>query len=573
MATRPADARSGLPPGLEAATLCEAFQRSAANMADEVALRTLGGAVSITWREYAERVRDLAAGLAGLGVKRGDTVALMLTNRPEFHLVDIAAMHLGAVAFSVYNTSSPEQIEYLLGDAANRVIVTEAAFLERVQAAQPHCPALEHVVVVDALDELAAGGDPGFDFDAAWRAVSPDDLVTLIYTSGTTGPPKGVQLTHANVMAQWRAIHAVMPRPAGGRGVSYLPAAHVADRVITHYAAVIYGGQLTDCPDPREVIAHLPDVRPTLWGAVPRIWEKLKAALEAGMDDATRAAVDAALEGRATPADEQVLARVREGLGLDAAEHHIVGAAPTPPDVLEFFHALGMNVCELWGMSETCGVATLNPADRVRIGTVGPPLPTVELRLAEDGEVLVRGPMCTSGYRNMPEKTAELLDGEGWLHTGDIGELDAEGYLRIVDRKKELIINAAGKNMSPANIESALKSASPLIGQACAIGDRRPYNVALLVLDPDALSAFAARHDLDAEALGSLGAAETLISAMAEAVGRANERLSRVEQIKKFKILDEDWLPGGDELTPTMKLKRKPIAEKYADEIEALYFD
>jgi long-chain acyl-CoA synthetase len=232
-----------------------------------------------------------------------------------------------------------------------------------------------------------------------------------------------------------------------------------------------------------------------------------------------------------------------------------------------------MNVCELWGMSETCGVATLNPADRVRIGTVGPPLPTVELRLAQDGEVLLRGPMCTSGYRNMPEKTAELLDGEGWLHTGDIGELDAEGYLRIVDRKKELIINAAGKNMSPANIESALKSASPLIGQACAIGDRRPYNVALLVLDPDALSAFAARHDLDAEALGSLGAAETLISAMAEAVGRANERLSRVEQIKKFKILDEDWLPGGDELTPTMKLKRKPIAEKYADEIEALYFD
>jgi long-subunit acyl-CoA synthetase (AMP-forming) len=542
-------------------------------MADEVALRTLGGAVSITWREYAERVRELAAGLAGLGVKRGDNVALMLTNRPEFHLVDIAAMHLGAVSFSVYNTSSPEQIEYLLGDAANRVLVTEAAFLDRVQAAQPRCPALEHVVVIDALDELAAGGDPDFDFDAAWRAVSPDDLVTLIYTSGTTGPPKGVQLTHANVMAQWRAIHAVMPRPAGGRGVSYLPAAHVADRVITHYAAVIYGGQLTDCPDPREVIAHLPDVRPTLWGAVPRIWEKLKAALEAGMDDATRAAVDAALEGRATPADEQVLGRLREGLGLDAAEHHIVGAAPTPPDVLEFFHALGMNVCELWGMSETCGVATLNPADRVRIGTVGPPLPTVELRLAEDGEVLLRGPMCTSGYRNMPEKTAELLDADGWLRTGDIGELDAEGYLRIVDRKKELIINAAGKNMSPANIESALKSASPLIGQACVIGDRRPYNVALLVLDPDALSAFAARHDLDAEALGSLGAAETLISAMADAVGHANERLSRVEQIKKFKILDEDWLPGGDELTPTMKLKRKPIAEKYADEIEALYFD
>ena len=240
MATRPADARSGAPPGLEAATLCEAFQRSASEMADEVALRTLRGAVSITWREYAERVRDLAAGLAGLGVKRGDTVALMLTNRPEFHLVDVAAMHLGAVAFSVYNTSSPEQIEYVLGDAGNRVLITEAAFLERVQAAQPRCPALEHVVVVEALDELSARGNAGFDFDAAWQAVSPEDLVTLIYTSGTTGPPKGVQLTHANVMAQWRAIHAVMPRPAGGRVVSYLPAARVASSTPASSAALSF---------------------------------------------------------------------------------------------------------------------------------------------------------------------------------------------------------------------------------------------------------------------------------------------------------------------------------------------
>jgi long-subunit acyl-CoA synthetase (AMP-forming) len=589
MATRSADARSGSPPGLEAATLCEAFQLSAGERAGEVALRTLGDKVSITWREYAERVRDLAAGLAGLGVGAGDTVALMLTNRPEFNVVDVAAMHLGAIAFSVYNTSSPEQIEYLLGDSESRVVITEAVFVGRVEAARPHCPALEHVLVVEALDELAARGDPGFDFDAAWQAVTPDDLVTLIYTSGTTGPPKGVQLTHANVLAQWRAIHEVMPRPAGGRVVSYLPAAHVADRVVTHYGALVYGTQLTLCPNPQEVIAHLPDVRPTLWGAVPRIWEKLKAALDASMDEPTRAAVEVGLRvvraqqaGEEVPAqlrdewaqaDELVLGKLRERLGLDAAEDHIVGAAPTPPEVLEFFQALGMNVCELWGMSETCGVATLNPADQVRIGTVGPPLPAVELRLADDGEVLVRGEMCTSGYRNLPDKTAELLDADGWLHTGDIGELDSDGYLRIVDRKKELIINAAGKNMSPANIESALKSAGPLVGQACVIGDRRPYNVALLVLDPDALPAFAAAHDLDAEALGSLGTTEAVIAAVAEGVRHANERLSRVEQIKRFKILDEEWLPGGDELTPTMKLKRKPIAEKYRDEIEALYFD
>ena len=519
MATRPADAPSGSPPGLQAATLCEAFQRSAAALADEVALRTLGDGVSITWREYAERVRGLAAGLAGLGVQPGDTVAIMLTNRPEFHLVDAAAMHLGAVAFSVYNTSSPEQIEYLLGDAANRVVITEAAFLDRVEAARPGCPRRRARLVADSLDELAAHGDAAFDFDAAWRAIEPDDLVTLIYTSGTTGPPKGVELTHANVLAQWRAIHQVMPRPAGGRVISYLPAAHVADRVVTHYGALAYGTQLTDCPDPKQVVAHLPDVRPTLWGAVPRIWEKLKAAIEAQADETLRGAIDASLGGRAGPADEAILAKLRERLGLDAAEHHIVGAAPTPPEVLEFFSALGMNVCELWGMSETSGVATLNPADRVKIGTVGPALPTVELHLAEDGEVLVRGPMCTRGYRNMPEKTAELLDGEGWLHTGDIGELDADGYLRIVDRKKELIINAAGKNMSPANIESALKSASLLIGQACVIGDRRPYNVALLVLDPDALPAFVAAHDLEAEALGSLGSAEAVIAAVADGRG------------------------------------------------------
>ncbi len=597
MATRSADAPSGSPPGLSAATVCEAFQLTAAARPDEVALRTRGDAVSITWREYADRVAALAGGLAALGVRRGDRVGLMLTNRPEFSLVDVAAMHLGAAAFSVYNTSSPEQIEYLLGDAGNRVIVTEDAFLDRVQAAAPACPDLEHVLRVEELDELAAGAETGFDFEAAWRAVAPEDLITLIYTSGTTGPPKGVQLSHANVMAQWRAIDPVIPRQEGGRVVSYLPAAHVADRVVTHYSALVYGIQLTMCPEPREVIGYLPDARPTLWGSVPRIWEKLKAALEAGIAaepdeakrDATRWAIDVGLRvvraqqaGEEVPADlaaehqraeELVLSKIRERLGLDAAEQYLVGAAPTPPDVLEFFHALGMPICELWGMSETCGVATLNPPERIRLGSVGPALPTVELRRAEDGELLVRGPMCTSGYRNLPEQTEELIDSEGWLHTGDVGEIDDDGYVRIVDRKKELIINAAGKNMSPANIESALKSASPLIGQACVIGDRRPYNVALIVLDPDAIAAFASEHDLDTGALGALAAAETVIAAVAEGVRAANERLSRVEQVKKFEILDEDWQPGGDELTPTMKLKRKPIAEKYAEEIEALYLD
>jgi long-chain acyl-CoA synthetase len=578
----------------DAATLCAAFQITAAERADEVALRTRGDSTSIAWREYAARVREYAGGLAGLGVGRGETLALMLVNRPEFHLVDAAAMHLGAVPFSLYNTSSPEQIEFLLADAANRVIVTERAFLDRVRAAA--AGAVEHVVVVDGageegtltLDDLAAAAPASFDFEAAWRAVEPADVLTLIYTSGTTGPPKGVQITHANMLAEWRALQAARPTTPGGRLVSFLPAAHIADRWSSHYGPMVHGATITCCPDPRELMAHVPEARPTVFGAVPRVWEKLKAALQAGFDaepeparrDAVRAAFDAgrarvraeqagepvddALAAACARAEESVFAPLRERLGLGEVEHFVVGAAPTPPEVLEFFLAMNVPICELWGMSETSCVATLNPPDRIKIGTVGPPLPGVELRIAPDGEIFVRGEIIMAGYRNQPDRTAKTIDRDGWLATGDVGEIDEDGYLRIVDRKKELIINAAGKNMSPANIESALKSASPLIGQACAIGDGRPYNVALIVLDPDAAGAL----ELDDD---GLAAAEAAIEGVAAGVALANRRLSRVEQIKRFKVLDEEWQPGGDELTPTMKLKRRPIAEKYAEEIEALY--
>jgi long-subunit acyl-CoA synthetase (AMP-forming) len=339
----------------------------------------------------------------------------------------------------------------------------------------------------------------------------------------------------------------------------------------------------------------VPGVRPTTFGAVPRIWEKTQAALEAAFDaepdEDRRAAVrwaldvgrrrvraeqagepiDGALAEEHARADELVLSKIRESLGLDQADRFVAGAAPTPVEVLEFFAAIGIGICESWGMSELCSLATINPPERIKIGTVGPPLPGIELRLAEDGEVLVRGGIVMPGYRNQPERTAETIDADGWLHSGDIGTLDEDGYLTIVDRKKELIINAAGKNMSPANIEAALKTASPLIGQACVIGDRRPYNVALLVLDPDGTAAFVSEHGLGDEALGALAEAGAIVDAVGDGVQRANERLSRVEQIKRFRILEGDWEPGGDELTPTMKLKRQPIGEKYAEEIEALY--
>jgi long-subunit acyl-CoA synthetase (AMP-forming) len=571
--------------------MCEAFQITAGEWADNPALRLKDTDYEASFAEYAERVRKRAAGLAALGVKRGDTVGFMLVNRPALHLTDCAAMHLGATCFSVYNTSSPEQVEYVVADAGNTVLVTEQAFLDTVLAARERVEDLEHVVVIDgeapegtiSIEDLEALGDPGFDFEAAWRSVEPDDVLCLIYTSGTTGPPKGVQLTHANMLGVWRAVDQIREVKPGGRGISFLPSAHIADRWASLYAQMIYGNTVYCCPNPREMVVYSIEVKPTAWGGVPRIWEKLKAALEAGMaaeqDPEKRKAVEQAmdvglrradaymdggvpdeLQAEWDRADEMVLSKVRGLLGLDEVESFVVGAAPTPPEVLKFFLALGIEICETWGLSETSAISTFNPPGRIRVGTVGPPIPGTEIKLAEDGEVMVRGPQVMAGYRNMPEKTAEALTEDGWLLTGDIGEFDEEGYLRIVDRKKELIINAAGKNMSPANIEAKLKAASTLIAQAVAIGDNRPYNVALLTLDLETLAA-----------RGASATDPEIAEEIAKAVETANARLSRVEQIKRYEVLDGEWLPGSEELTPTMKLKRRPIERKYEAEIEALY--
>jgi long-chain acyl-CoA synthetase len=590
------------PRALDAATMCEAFQLTAAERPDQVALRTIGDGISITFGEYAERVRRLAGGLHALGVRRGDTVACMLTNRPEFHLFDTAAMHLGATPFSIYNTSSAEQIAYLLSDAGNRLLIVEAAFLDRAREAIAQTEIVEHLIVLDAraedaitIEELDAASPEGFDFEASWRAVKPEDLLTLIYTSGTTGPPKGVQLTHANELAECRGIDAVgHPRP-GGSVVSFLPHAHIADRGLSHYGQMAWGHTITCCPEVTQVFAHVADSHPTFWGGVPRVWEKLKAALEAGIeadpDEQTRVFTRGAIElgldkVRAEQAGEpvapalaeaceraerEVYSKIRARLGLERCEWYMIGAAPCPLEVLEFFAAIGIPICEVWGMSETASIATLVPPERLKLGTVGPPIPGVEIRLASDGEILVHGDTVMAGYRNQPEKTAETIDADGWLHTGDIGHVDEDGYLKIIDRKKELIINAAGKNMSPANIEQQLKIGSPLIGQAIAIGDRRPYNVALIVLDPDACAAVSSRHGLSDTSLEAMSREPVVLAEVAAGVDRANSHLSRVEQIKRFKVLPCDWPPAGDELTPTMKLKRKPIAAKYAAEIDALY--
>ena len=585
---------------VDAPTLTEALRRTAANHPEIVAVRWPDDNVSLTWSELLGRVDALAGGLAKLGIGRGDVVAIMLANRPEFHIADLAAVTLGATPFSIYTTYPAEEIRYLAEDSGARVVIVEQAFLPVMLEARKELPGLEHVIVVDgeppeetiALSDVE---DSNPEFDAASiEGAQPEDVLTLIYTSGTTGPPKGVQLSHHNIMFAAKVTEEIINLEPGAKVISWLPAAHIAERMAHHYLPTIFAGTVTCAPNPREILTYLPQVHPTWFFAVPRIWEKLKAGLEtmlAGqpeeqrkpIEDAIAAAIQRVrlqqagepvpeeLEAQVAEADEKYFAGIRAMLGLDQVEGVNVGAAPTPVEVLEFFHALGIELAELWGMSETCGAGTCNRPGEVKIGTVGPPSPGCEIRIADDGEVLVKSEFVMMGYRNQPDKTAETIDRDGWLHTGDIGELDADGYLRLVDRKKEIIINAAGKNMSPANIEAAIKTASPLIGQAICIGDRRPYNTALIVLDADFAPQWAKQQGLEGDTLEGLAGDARIVAAVQEGIDEANTHLARVEQIKKFTIVRGDWLPGGDELTPTMKLKRKPIASKYEADIESMY--
>ncbi|HET9718935.1 MAG TPA: AMP-binding protein, partial [Solirubrobacteraceae bacterium] len=444
---------------VEAATVTEALRRTAASHPDVVALRTVDDSVSLTWAEVLERVEAIAGGLAGLGVRRGDAVAIMLGNRIEFHLVDLAAAMLGATPFSIYTTYPAEEIRYLIGDAGARVAVVEPEFLAVMREARRELPNLAELIIVggEGGDDTiplsqVEGSRPEFDVAAAAALVAPDDVLTLIYTSGTTGRPKGVELTHRNVMAGAATVERIISLQPGSRVISWLPAAHIAERMAHHYIPLIYAGTVTVCPNPREVVSFLPQVRPTWFFAVPRIWEKLKAGLEtmqAGQPEEQRHRAQAALEAaiqrvrlrqRGEPVPDELEATVsraeaemfgplRAMLGLDQLRAVNVGAAPTPVEVLEFFHALGIELAELWGMSETCGCGLCNRPGEVRIGTVGPPVPGADVKLADDGELLVRGAFVMPGYRHQAERTAETLDQDGWLHTGDIAEIDEDGFV------------------------------------------------------------------------------------------------------------------------------------------------
>ncbi|MEV4420141.1 AMP-dependent synthetase/ligase [Patulibacter sp. NPDC049589] len=580
------------PPEVAPRTIIDALRRTVERDRQGTALRTLDGAQTWTWSEAQDEVERLAAGLSTLGVGREGTVASMMRNRPEYVLADLAVVANGAAGFALYATLPPEQIAHQLRNSGATVVLCEPGFLPSIEAARLEGTAVEHVVVLDEEEHpdtisWAALRRAGDEARPTWTpsAATEDDVATVIYTSGTTGPSKGVELTHRNLLASAEAVNGVVGLMAGDRVISWLPNAHVAERLAHYYLPVRYGVSVTFCDDPGAVAKALPIVEPHWFFAVPRVWEKLRAAIDVRVSalpaderGTMRGALarrldrvrDGRLDDRKRDDDLELLRPLRTDLGLGAAKSLQAGAAPCPREVIEFFHALGLPLTEIWGMSETTAAGTMSPAATHRIGTVGAALPGVELRLDADGEILVRGPVVTRGYRGEPEKTAEAFD-DGWFRTGDVGVIADDGAVTIVDRKKELIINAAGKNMSPANIEGALKSAGPLIGQACVIGDARPYVVALLVLDPDTTPAWAREAGLEDASMTELATNPVVLDAVEREVQAANRRLARVEQIKRFHTVADEWLPGGVELTPTMKLKRKPIATRYAAEIDALY--
>jgi long-chain acyl-CoA synthetase len=584
-------------------TLGTRFRDTVRAHPDRVALRWRDGDVwhELTWAEYADQACRVAAALDSLGVVQGERVVMMMRNRHEFHIADMGAVLLGATPVSIYNSSAPEQVQYLASHCGAVVaIVEDNDYLERVLKVRDEIPTLQHLVLIDddgrgptdvlRWDELLEPAP--VDLDAAAEKARVDDLATIIYTSGTTGPPKGVMLDHANVV--W-TVESLLRSwgdrdPRYSRLVSYLPMAHIAERMTSHYQGIIGVFEVTSCPEPAQLAGFLTEVRPSIMFGVPRIWEKLHAAvlalaranpdqqamLDAALPVGTRAA-ECRARDEALPADlaaeleqaKPVLDYVLTLLGLDQITAAISGAAPIPVEVLQFFRALGLEMSEIYGLSETSGPMTWAPFG-VRIGTVGPAIPGCEVELADDGEVLARGGNIFRGYLNDPARTAEALDPDGWFHSGDIGEFDADGYLKIVDRKKELIITAGGKNISPANLEAALKS-FPLIGQACVIGDNRPFISALLVLDPEVAPAWAAHQGIEGKSLEELAADPEVLAEVARNVESANERLARVEQVKKFVLLGEEWLADSEELTPTMKLKRRGVTGKYGEQIEGMY--
>jgi long-chain acyl-CoA synthetase len=584
------------------------FQDAAAQHGDDPFLKWKAGDEwqTLSWTQTRDRVRDIAKGFVALGLQPGEFVTLIGANVPDYTVSDYGILHAGGVPVSIYNSFAPDQIAYVINNCdAVYVMCENREYLETLLKIQGDIPKIRKVVMwsdaeefadsdwVMSLDELIDGGrDVGdADYESRWTGAKPEDLVTLIYTSGTTGPPKGVMVSHYNVCWTLESILSVMDLPPGTRQISYLPMAHIAERMTGHYGPLRIGSLVHFCPNTREIAKYVAEVKPEYFLGVPRIWEKfyqgILGQIDQAPDDQKTAAHDAIdvrlqvvrleLTGQDVPddlrkQDEQarpVTDFIKSFVGMDEMTIGVTGAGPLGQDIIEFFWAIGVPLYEVYGQSEDTGPTSWNRPGSTRLGTVGPAIPGVEVKLAEDGELLVRGGNVVQGYYKEPELTKETFDDDGWLHSGDVAEISEDGYIKIVDRKKEILITAGGKNVAPSNVENKLKQHAP-IGQAAMIADRRPYATALIVLDPEDAAAWAKQHGKPAD-LESLAQDEELRAEIQAYVDEMNKSLHNQEQVKKFTILPVDWTVEGGEITPTLKMKRKIVNQKYEDAIEAMY--
>ncbi len=602
--------RADIDAAVSGKTVCTIFGEAAKKWGDRPALRWKrdGEWQSLDWKGYRAEVAAVATALKGLGFGPGQFGLIMARNVPEHVIADLGIVHAGGAAVSVYNTLAPEQVEYLANHSEATVAFAEdEAYLAKFLQIRSSTPKLRHLILIRgeapegvlSWDSLVAAGRAAYErdpaaFEAAARAVGPEDTVGLIYTSGTTGPPKGVVYSHNNIVWTLESARRVLELH-NETLVSYLPLAHVAERFTSQWGSIYNGHEVYLCPDVAELLPYLLEARPTAFVGVPRVWEKLMAGINAGLgaepDETKRQMAQGALaasmqayklkrDGQPVPAElasvveraQPLFMLLRSKIGLERCHLAITSTAPCRPEVHEFWAALGMPLYEVWGMSELTGPATTVPVNDHRAPSVGVPMPGVEARLGEDGELLIRGGNVMVGYYRDPEKTAEAIDSDGWVHSGDIAQLGPDGHYRIVDRKKELIITSSGKNISPANLEAVAKS-SPIIGQAVAIGDGHSFITVLVVLDPQVAPMWAKAHGIAASSMAELSEHPSTIAEVRRALTVANTHLSRIEQFKRFTILPAEWSPESEELTPTMKLKRRVIHTKYKDEVEAMYAD
>jgi long-chain acyl-CoA synthetase len=588
--------------GTKSSTLADLLPLSAERYGSAPAIRFKqdGAWLERSFEEVLETVRSLALGLIELGVEKGDKVSILANTRPEWTYVDFAALSVGAIVVPIYQTNSPDECQYVLENSDAKVVVVEDdEQMEKIRAVRDRLPLLQHVVRMTgesedaiSLEDLASRGAARdtAEWEARWRAVTPADVCTFIYTSGTTGPPKGCVISHGNYRAMLDMVNETSVVEDEDVTYLYLPLAH-SFALLVQLGNFDLGATIAYWErDPLKILPNLAEVKPTYFPSVPRIFEKIYTAATSGMEKeggikkaifdwslgVGRRMREAERAGRKPGfllrkqygfADKRVLAKIRALFGGNL-RLAVSGAAPINPEILSFFDAAGVLVLEGWGMTETSTAATISTPDDFKVGTIGKPFPGCEVKIAEDGEILVRGPNVFQGYYKNEQATRETIV-DGWLHTGDIGEVDSEGFIKITGRKKDIIITAGGKNITPANLENEMKQ-HPLVSQCVVVGDRKPYLVALVTLDPEEAVAYAKEHGLstDPTELAKSPEIRRQIEAQREKI---NERFARVEQVKKVAILPHDLTQEGGELTPTLKVKRAVVTAKHEREIEALY--